>query len=79
MEKLTKILILVIIVLVAGLSLCVGFLLGNYLNQPLKIVNNTTNSINSSSQNNQTNQVASLLYINYFFMFKEVYFGLQLQ
>lgn len=79
MEKLTKILILVIIVLVAGLSLCVGFLLGNYLNQPLKIVNNTTNSINSPSQNNQTNQVASLLYINYFFMFKEVYFGLQLQ
>lgn len=73
MEKLTKILILVIIVLVAGLSLCVGFLLGNYLNQPLKIVNNTTNSINKPSQNNQTNQVTSIVIYQLFFMFKEGY------
>ena len=59
MEKLTKILIVVVIVLVAGFSLCVGLLLGNYLFPPVEVVNNSTNSTNSSSQNNQTNQVTS--------------------
>lgn len=54
LEKLTKILIVVVIILVAGLSLTVGLLLGNNLNKPL-IINNTTNSSNSSIQSNQTN------------------------
>lgn len=53
MDKLTKILIVVVIILVAGLSLSVGLLLGNNMNQPANVVNNTTNSTNSS-QNNQT-------------------------
>lgn len=53
MDKLTKILIVIIIILVAGLSLSVGLMLGNNMNQPTKVVNNTTNSTNSS-QNNQT-------------------------
>ncbi|UTB31566.1 MAG: PepSY domain-containing protein [Methanobacterium sp. ERen5] len=54
MDKLTKILIVVVILLVAGLSLTVGLLFGSTLNKPL-IVNNTTNSSNSSVQSNQTN------------------------
>jgi len=54
LDKLTKILIVVVIFLVAGLSLTVGLLFGNNLNKPL-IINNTTNSSNSSTQNNQTN------------------------
>lgn len=55
LEKLTKILIVVVIILVAGLSLTVGLILGNNLNKPL-IINNTTNSSNSSTQTNSTNQ-----------------------
>ena len=54
LDKLTKILIVVVIFLVAGFSLTVGLLFGKNLNKPL-IINNTTNSSNSSTQNNQTN------------------------
>ena len=54
MDKLTKILIVVVIILVAGLSLTVGLLFGSNLNKPL-MINNTTNSSNNSTQNNQTN------------------------
>ena len=54
MDKITKILIVVVIILVAGLSLTVGLFLGNNLNKPLTI-NNTTNSSNNSTQSNQTN------------------------
>lgn len=54
LDKLTKILIVVVIILVTGLSLTVGFLFGNNLNKPL-MINNTTNSSNSSTQSNQTN------------------------
>ncbi|MBZ2166843.1 PepSY domain-containing protein [Methanobacterium spitsbergense] len=46
--------IVLVIILVAGLSLTVGLVLGNYLNKPL-MINNTTNSSNSSTQSNQTN------------------------
>ena len=55
MDKFTKILIVVVIILVAGLSLTVGLLFGNNLNKPL-VINNTTNSSNSSTQSNSTNQ-----------------------
>jgi uncharacterized membrane protein YkoI len=55
LDNLTKILIVVVIILVAGLSLAVGLLLGNNLNKPL-VINNTTNSSNSSMQTNSTNQ-----------------------
>ncbi len=55
LDKLTKILIVVVIILIAGLSLTVGLFLGNNLNKPLTI-NNTTNSSNSSTQSNSTNQ-----------------------
>lgn len=55
MDKLTKILIVIVVILVAGFSLTIGFLLGNHLNQPVNVVNNTTDSTNSSSQDNQTN------------------------
>ena len=55
MDRLTTILIVIVVILVAGLSLTVGLLLGNHLNQPVSVANNTTNSTNSSSQNNQTN------------------------
>jgi uncharacterized membrane protein YkoI len=54
LDKLTKILIVVVIILIAGLSLTVGLLFGNNLNKPL-MINNTTNSSNSSTQINQTN------------------------
>ena len=54
LDKFTKILIVVVIILVAGLSLTVGLLFGNNLNIPL-VMNNTTNSSNSSTQSNQTN------------------------
>jgi len=54
LDKFTKILIVVVIILVAGLSLTVGLLFGNNLNKPL-VMNNTTNSSNSSTQSNQTN------------------------
>lgn len=55
LDKSTKILIVIIVILVAGLSLTVGLLIGNNLNQSLTI-NNTTNSSNNSTQVNQTNQ-----------------------
>jgi uncharacterized protein HemX len=55
----TKILIVVVIVLVAGLGLVTGMMLMN--NQAKPISNNTTitanNTTNSSSQNNQTNSI----------------------
>ena len=55
----TKILIVVVIVLVAGLGLVSGMMLMN--NQAKPISNNTTitanNTTNSSSQNNQTNSI----------------------
>jgi hypothetical protein len=54
LDKLTKILIIVVIILVAGLSLTVGLMFGSNLNKPL-VMNNTTNSSNSSIQSNQTN------------------------
>lgn len=54
MEKLTKILIVVVIVLVAGLSLCMGLLLGNYLNQPNIDNNTTTNQTASINQTDTT-------------------------
>ncbi len=54
LDKLTKILIVVVIILVAGLSLTVGLLFGNNLNKPL-MINNITNSTNTSTQSNQTN------------------------
>lgn len=53
MERLTKILIVIVIVLVAGMSLCVGLLLGNYFDKPAIIMNNTTNQ--STAGNNSTN------------------------
>jgi cytoskeletal protein RodZ len=53
-EKLTKILIVVVIVLVAGLSLCMGLLLGNYLNQPNIDNNTTTNQTASINQTDTT-------------------------
>ena len=54
MDKLTKILIVVVIFLVAGLCLTVGLFLGSNFNKSLTM-NNTTNSSISSTQSNQTN------------------------
>ena len=54
MEKLEKILVIVVVILVALLGLTVGIQLVKYFNQPV-IVNNSTNSTNNSSENNQTN------------------------
>jgi len=55
LDNLTKILIVVVIILVAGLSLTVGLFFGSNLNKPL-VINNTSNSSNSSTQSNSTNQ-----------------------
>ncbi|MGV8142996.1 MAG: hypothetical protein ACP5OJ_00080 [Methanothermobacter sp.] len=52
MERLTKILIVVVIVLVAGFSLTIGLLMGNYFDKPAVILNNTTNK--STPTNNST-------------------------
>lgn len=57
MDKLSKILIVVVIILVAGLSLTVGLFFGSTINKPVT-VNNTTNSSNSSIQSNQTNSTS---------------------
>jgi hypothetical protein len=55
MSQSTKILIVVVIFLVAGLCLTVGLLFGSNFNKPL-VINNTTNSSNTSTQTNSTNQ-----------------------
>jgi uncharacterized membrane protein YkoI len=51
MEKTTKILIIICVVLIAAFSLTIGLLLGNHLNTPL-VVNNSTNlSVNNTTTN----------------------------
>jgi hypothetical protein len=58
MEKTTKILIIICLVLVVGFSLTLGLLLGTHLNTPL-VVNTTNNTTNTTVNNSTTPQTKS--------------------
>ena len=61
MEKTTKILLIVCVILLAVLSLTIGLLIGNQHNTPilLNMTNNTTSTVNTSINQNQTTKNTS--------------------
>ncbi len=58
MQKTNKLLLIVCVVLVAGLSLTIGLLFGNHLNTPL-VINKTNNTTNPKVNNSTTTQSTS--------------------
>lgn len=61
MEKNVKILIIICVVLIAGLSLTIGMIMGNVMNKPntLNTTNNTTPTVNTTINQSQSTQTST--------------------
>lgn len=61
MEKNVKILLIICVVLVVGLSLTIGMIMGNVMNKPvtLNTTNNTTPTVNTTVNKSQTTQTTT--------------------